>query len=642
MRCKAESGFRIAQQQLGYQRNKGRKHVILRTITMAALAAFALNANADGKPDGKAVYDRACASCHSGGVPRALTPETLKKMEPVAVVRALETGVMRMVGNFSLNGPERIAVAEYVTGKTYDAAWQPKVVNQCAPGTWPTGDLLAAPHWNTWGANQQNTRFQPAAMAGVDKTTVGKLELQWAFAFPGETLAEAHSSVVDGRLFVGSRSGDVYALDAKTGCTHWSFRANAAVKGPMLVASLAGKTSPFVFFGDISGRAYALDAATGKQQWVSAVDEHPAVRLTGGFQLVDGTLYVPVSSLEEGLAADPSYKCCTFRGALMALDPATGAVRWKKRIVEQEPTIEHHDDSGRTTVGPSGGAVWSAPTIDSKLGRVYVSTGDNYTQPATDTSDAIMAMSLKDGSKFWTYQGLPGDAWNVACSLPGKANCPKEAGPDHDMGSSPILVELAGGKRLLLGGQKTGVMHAVDPDDNGKLVWKTRVGDGGILGGIEWGSASDGKAVYVAVSDARWEGGEFFGDKVKLDPTAGGGLFALDLATGKALWSAPAVSCAGRERCSPAQTAAVTAIPGVVFSGSMSGVMRAFDSDTGKELWSYDSVRDYKTVNGAAGRGGAIDQSGVVVVDGWVYMNSGYAQWGAQPGNVLLAFKVAK
>jgi polyvinyl alcohol dehydrogenase (cytochrome) len=200
-------------------------------------------------------------------VPRALTPETLKKMEPVAVVRALETGVMRMVGNFSLNGPERIAVAEYVTGKTYDAAWQPKVVNQCAPGTWPTGDLMAAPHWNTWGANQQNTRFQPAAMAGVDKTTVGKLELQWAFAFPGETLAEAHSSVVDGRLFVGSRSGDVYALDAKTGCTHWSFRANAAVKGPMLVASLAGKTSPFVFFGDISGRAYALDAATGKQQW---------------------------------------------------------------------------------------------------------------------------------------------------------------------------------------------------------------------------------------------------------------------------------------------------------------------------------------------------------------------------------------
>jgi len=607
--------------------------VIFRSITLAALTAFAIGAQAEGTPDGKAVYDKHCAGCHSNGVPRAATPETMKKMEPVSVVRALETGVMRTIGTFSLNGPERVAVAEYVTGKTYDAAWQPTVANRCEPSEWPTkADFMAAPHWNTWGANQQNTRFQSAAMAGLDKAGVGKLELQWAFAFPGETLAEAHSSVVDGRLFVGSRSGDVYALDAKTGCTHWTFRANAAVKGPMLVATLPGQDKPVVFFGDISGRAYSLDASSGKQHWVTVADEHPSARLTGGFQLVDGTLYVPVSN----------YKCCTFRGALMALDPVTGAVRWKKHVVEQEPTIEHHDESGRTTVGPSGGAVWSAPTIDPKLGRVYISTGDNYTQPATDTSDAIMAMSLKDGTKFWTYQGLPGDAWNVACSLPGKANCPKDAGPDHDMGSSPILVELASGKRLLLGGQKTGVMHAVDPDDNGKLVWKTRVGDGGILGGIEWGSASDGKAVYVAVSDARWEGGEFFGDKVKIDPTKGGGLFALDVATGKALWSAPAVSCAGRERCSPAQTAAVTAIPGVVFSGSMSGVMRAFDTNNGKVLWEYDTIRDYKTVNGAAGRGGAIDQSGVVVVDGWVYVNSGYANWGAQPGNVLLAFKVAK
>jgi polyvinyl alcohol dehydrogenase (cytochrome) len=238
---------------------------------------------------------------------------------------------------------------------------------------------------------------------------------------------------------------------------------------------------------------------------------------------------VPVSSLEEGLAADPNYKCCTFRGALAAVDPATGSVRWKKHIVEQAPSIEHKDASGRVSIGPSGGAVWSSPTIDPKLGRVYVSTGDNYTQPATDTSDAIMAMSLKDGAKQWAYQGLPGDAWNVACSLPGKTNCPKEEGPDHDMGSSPILVELAGGKRVLLGGQKTGVMHAIDPDANGKLLWKTRVAKGGILGGIEWGSASDGKAVYIAVSDARWEDGQFFGDKVKIDPTKGGGLFALDV-----------------------------------------------------------------------------------------------------------------
>lgn len=615
--------------------------MLFRSLILAVLTTVAFATHAESSVDGKAVYQQHCAACHDGGAARAPTADTLRKMEPVGVVRALETGVMRVVGTFSLSGPQRVAVAEYVTGKTYDAAWKPKITNQCAASTWPTSaDPYAAPHWNGWGANPQNTRFQPAAMAGLDKAGVGKLELQWAFAFPGETLAEAHSTVIDGRLFVGSRSGDVYALDAKSGCTSWRFRANAAVKGAMLVATLPGKQTPFVFFGDLSGHVYALDAATGQQQWVAVADEHPAARVTGGFQLVGDTLYVPVSSLEEGLAADPAYKCCTFRGALLALDPATGALRWKQHVIDQVSTVEHQDASGRVTVGPSGGAVWSAPTIDARTGRLYISTGDNYTQPATDTSDALLAMSLKDGKKLWAYQGLPGDAWNVACSLPGKANCPKDAGPDHDMGSSPILVELADGKRMLLGGQKTGVLHAVDPDANGKVLWKTRVGDGGILGGIEWGSASDGKAVYVAVSDARWEGGQFFGDKVKIDPTKGGGLFALNLADGKPLWTAPPVSCAGRERCSPAQTAAVTVIPGVVFSGAMSGVMRAFDTDNGKVLWEYDTVRDYQTVNGAPGHGGAIDQSGVVVVDGWVYMNSGYANWGAQPGNVLLAFKI--
>lgn len=611
-----------------------------KVLGMTLVAGLPMLAQADDKPDGAAVYKQHCAACHDTGAARAPTFETLQQMEPVAVVRALETGVMRIVGTFSLNGPQRIAVAEHVTGKPYDATWQAKVVNQCAPTPWPaTADPFSKPHWNGWGVNPQNTRFQPAAMAGIDKAGVSSLALAWAFAFPGETLAEAPPAVVDGRLFVGSRSGTVYALDAATGCTHWTFNANAAVKSAVLVAQIGDEPTPTVFFGDVAGRAYAVNAATGEQRWAVIADEHPSARLTGGFQLVDGTLFVPVSSLEEGLAADPNYACCTFRGAVAALDPATGEIRWKKHVIEQVPSEQPAGPNGRKMLGPNGGAIWSAPTIDPKLPMIYVATGDNYSQPATATSDAIMAISRQDGAIAWTYQGLAGDAWNVACTLPDKSNCPDDEGPDHDMGSSPILVELGHGKRALLGGQKTGVMHAIDPDNGGAVLWKTRVGKGGILGGIEWGSATDGKAVYVAVSDARWESGRFFGDKVALDPLHGGGIFALDVQNGAVLWQAPAVSCAGRERCSPAQTAAVTAIPGVVFSGSMSGVMRAFDSDTGKVLWEYDSVRDYDTVNGAPGRGGAIDQSGVVVVDGVVYLNSGYANWGGNPGNVLLAFK---
>lgn len=607
---------------------------------LALVAAVSMAAQAGEKFDGDAVYKQHCASCHDGGAARAPTFETLQKMEPVAVVRALETGVMRVIGTFTLSGPQRVAVAEYVTGKPYDANWQPSVTNRCGPSTWPqAADPFAAPHWNGWGVDPQNSRFQPAAMAKLDKAGVASLELAWAFAFPGETLAESPPTVIDGRLFVGSRSGTVYALDAKTGCTHWTFQANAAVKGAILIATLNDGETPTAFFGDIGGRAYAVDAATGAQRWAVVADDHPSARLTGSFQLADGQLIVPISSLEEGLAADPAYACCTFRGAVVALDPATGEQRWKKHVIEPAPSVQAEGPEGVKRYGPNGGAIWAAPTIDPKHPLLYVATGDNYSQPATDTSDAILAMSRVDGRIAWHYQGLAGDAWNVACTLPDKSNCPENEGPDHDMGSSPILVELDGGQRLLLGGQKTGVMHAIDPDKNGAVVWKTRVGKGGILGGIEWGSATDGKAVYVAVSDARWEKGLFFGDKVALDPTHGGGLYALDVRDGKELWHAAPVSCAGRERCSPAQTAAVTAIPGVVFSGSMSGVMRAFDSSDGKVLWEFDSVRDYTTVNGAEGRGGAIDQSGVVVVDGVVYMNSGYANWGGHPGNVLLAFK---
>lgn len=611
---------------------------MLRGILSGVIILSAAHVTAAEPVDGKAVYAQHCAACHAGGAARAPTLETLSRMEPAAVVRALETGVMRVVGTFSLNGPQRIAVAEYVTGRKYDVNWIASSANLCAAAAWPAADPFAAPHWNSWGADPRNTRHQPGEMARLPKDKVGTLELQWTFAFPGETLAEAHPTVVDGRLFVGSRSGTVYALDARTGCTAWTFQAGAAVKGPVLIGRIADGRL-LAFFGDVAGHAYAVDAASGTQVWQIRADEHPSARLTGGFQLLRGKLYIPVSSLEEGLAADPAYACCTFRGAIVKVDAATGALDWKQYTIAEPPHQETSSVTGKRHFGPNGAAVWSALTIDEQANRLYASTGDNYTQPATTTSDAILALDLDTGEVLWAYQGLPGDAWNASCTLPDKSNCPHSDGPDHDMGSSPILVTRADGRRLLLGGQKTGVMHAIDPDRRGEVVWKTQVGEGGIIGGIEWGSAADARAVYVAVSDARWAGGRFFGDSVQLDPAQGGGLFALSLADGKPLWQAPPVSCTGRERCSPAQSAAVTAIPGVVFSGAMSGVMRAFDTETGAVLWEFDTVRDYTTVNGAPGRGGAIDQAGPVVVDGWVYFNSGYANWGGLPGNVLLAFR---
>jgi polyvinyl alcohol dehydrogenase (cytochrome) len=253
-----------------------------------------------------------------------------------------------------------------------------------------------------------------------------------------------------------------------------------------------------------------------------------------------------------------------------------------------------------------------------------------------DTSDAVIAFDLKTGRMLWHRQATPKDSFVVACFGADSTNCPPDHGPDHDFGQSPILVALPDGHRALVIGQKSGVVHAFDPDEEGKSLWETRIGKGGALGGSEWGSAADRDHIYVANSDVR-----FLRDGTRrLDPTAGGGLFALDLSSGKITMQVPPVPCGERRLCSPALSAAVSAIPGVVFSGSVSGFLRAYATGDGRLLWEVDTARDYATVNGVPGQGGAIDGPGPVIVDGMVYVNSGYGQWSGIPGNVLLAFEV--
>ncbi len=589
--------------------------------------------------DGEQVYQEKCASCHDSGAPRTPKRETLNTMSPATIIQALETGAMRVVGTWAMDGPQRVAVAEYLTGKTFDSNWKASSEKRCAAPMNPSKDPLAAPHWNGWGNGLENTRFQSAAMAGVSKSDVAKLELQWVYAFPGETMVETQPTVIDGRIYMGSRSGTFYALDAKTGCSYWTFQAEAPIKATNLVASIGENAQSMVFFGDIAGWIYALDATSGKLIWKIRGGAHPAARITGGPQLFEDHLYFGITSLEEGLAVDPNYLCCTFRGSVVKIHAATGRMIWETFTIDQIATLQGKSSQGSAVWGPSGASVWSAPTLDTKLRRVYVATSDNYSHPATDSSDAIMAISMDTGEHIWTYQGLAGDVWNVACHNDDTTNCPDDAGPDEDMGSSPLLITLPSGKRILAAGQKTGVIHVVDPDQRGKLLWQKKVAKGGVLGGIEWAMATDGKRIYASKSDILWKDQRFNTNDTVLNPDAGGGLAAVDVVSGEVVWEAPPVSCAGRKMCSPGQPAAVTVIPDVVFSGSVSGVMRAFDASTGDTLWEYDTLRNYDAVNGAAAKGGAIDGPGVVVANGWVYVTSGYAKFGGAPGNVLLAFK---
>jgi polyvinyl alcohol dehydrogenase (cytochrome) len=590
--------------------------------------------------DGSAIYKARCAKCHD--VAAALVPpfSALRAMNAGAILTSLETGVMKAEAA-GMSSAERYSLVGYIAYPVSKAGTPPPATAFCSAEPQPFVEPAKSPRWNGWTTDPANTRFQDATAAGLTAADVPKLKLKWAFGLGEGIDARAQAAVAGGRVFAGSQSGAVHSLDARTGCTHWTFQADGAVTAAIAIST--GKR-PAAYFGDQRANAYAVDAATGKLLWRVHVEDHFAARVTAASLLHGGVLYVPVASVEEGLAPGPSYECCTFRGSLVALDAATGKVVWKTYTVADAPAPTKKSKNGTQLYGPSGASIWSAPTLDEKRDVIYVATGNNYSDPPTKTSDGVIALDRKTGKILWSRQITPNDATNTTCDIPGKMNCPDANGPDFDFGQPPILVSLANGRRALVIGQKSGVAHGLDPDKQGELLWQTRVGEGGRLGGLQWGSAADRDNMYVASSDLRVTGIVADpappGYRLIIDPNKGGGLFALKLATGEKVWSAKPAACGDRQRCSPAQSAAVTAIPGVVFSGSLDGHLRAYAAATGAVMWDADTVHDYETVNGLKAHGGSLDGPGVAIAGGMLYVNSGYGQWGGMPGNVLLAFSV--
>ena len=517
------------------------------------------------------------------------------------------------------------------------AAFQSPPAPACSAGV-SLKPGVAAAQWTSWGVDIRNSRFQPASVAGIVVRDVPSLELAWAFSLGSVANARSQPAVADGRVFVGTEAGVVFALDAATGCMLWQFKADLPVRTSVVASKSA------IFVGDVAANVYAADAATGTRLWKTHVDEHKAAVVTGAPQLYRGVLYVPVSSYESTLPLDPAYGCCTFRGSVVALDAAKGNVIWKTYTIDDTAKATGKSKSGAQTKGPSGAPVWSTPTIDERLDRLYVATGNNYSDPVTPRSDAVLALDRRTGKILWSRQFSPRDAYNSSCDIPGKVNCPASDGPDADFGQPPILVSLPNGRRALVIGQKSGDAHALDPDKGGEVLWSVNVGPGGKLGGAHWGSAVDSRNMYVALSghqmravkDTTVPGGY----RIEPDPQQGGGLAAVSLADGKIVWKAPPSSCGQRARCSPAQSAAVSAIQGAVFSGSVDGHLRAYSTATGEVIWDVDTAREYPTVNGAKARGGSLDVAGPVIAGGRVYVMSGYALWGGMPGNVLLAFSV--
>jgi polyvinyl alcohol dehydrogenase (cytochrome) len=607
-------------------------------VGMTSLSGFVVGADAIAQTpsqtsvrnvDGAAIYGQRCAACHDNATDRTPTRAMLRTIQPEGIVGALTEGAMRLQAS-GMTLDEMNAVAAFVSGKPLTGA-QAALTH---PNTCKTTAPLAADakvHWNGWGRDLSNTRYQPTP--GLAAADVPKLKLKWAYAYSGR-FAQGQPTLLGDRLFVSNTDGEVSLLDAHTGCEHWMFKGETSIKTAVSIGTvrIGNSNKQLAFFGDERARAYAVDVSNGTLVWSTVLETHAAARTVGSPAFHDGRLYVPMSSAEESASLNLKYSCCTFRGSLSALDAATGKVLWKSYPITQEPKPMKISTAGTQMFGPAGAAIWSAPTIDTKRGLIYVATGNSYTDADTDGSDAIVAFDLATGARRWVNQVHPDDNFIIGCGDKnrGVGNCPEDGGPDFDFGASPILQSLPNGKQIILAGQKSGAVYALDPDDQGKLLWKQQVGRGSALGGVEWGPATDNKNIYVAISDA--------GAGKEGKP----GLTALDLVDGTQRWHVPTpvVECSwGKSMCARGQPGAVTVIPGGVFSGALDGHLRAYDANDGKILWDVDTGKSIAVVNGPDTPGGSIDSGGITIANGMLFLTSGYGRWG-KAGRLLLVFTV--
>jgi polyvinyl alcohol dehydrogenase (cytochrome) len=605
-------------------------------------------------PDGGAIFNQRCKSCHEPAIEHAPSRATIAAYPRANVIAILTDGEMAPMAK-GLSKDEIAAVAAYLTPTASAAAGgdgrrrrgmvAPVGVDKMCEVNSP---IHTGPSdWSRLGQDVGSSRYQPNP--GLTAAEVPRLKVKWAFTMSGGSAP----TIVGDWLFITNRSGKFYALDAKTGCVHWVVSSLGSRSQPMIVNSTISPSGWATFIG--SGHfVHALDAQTGKEIWKSeALETHPASSVGGALVVSGDRVFVPFSSGEEAAAMQKTYACCSFRGSVVALDIKTGKQLWKTYTINEPMQSLGPNPAGVERHGPAGGALWSAPTADARRGVIYIGTGDSYTDAPTKGDDAVMALDMKTGKIRWSTQVTEHDNFIMGCENPARQgpNCNSPQGPDYDFGATPILFTDAHGKQVLLAGQKSGIAYGFNPD-TGKMLWKTQVGAGSALGGIEWGIAADKHLLFAPVSDIIGLLGELGGAA----PTARPGITAINPFTGKIVWSDPAPKAAchyagdrsgdlSQGACIRAQSAAPAAMPGVVFSGTMDGWFRAYDAKTGQVIWAFSTTaQTYDTVNAIKDQpGGSIDGLGPAISGGMVYTMSGFngaANTGGNGNNVLLAFSV--
>ena len=445
--------------------------------------------------------------------------------------------------------------------------------------------------------------------------------------------------VTEHTVFVGNQQGLLFALDRNTGCERFTRQYDSDIRTAIVhhVVKAGDQTKVLLYFGTDKGSIYCVNAEDGEVVWRVAADVHPYTRVTGTPVIHNDTIYTPVSSTEAAVAAGPTYSCCTFRGSIIALDAESGERVWRSYTIDAPARITGKHLFVINERGPSGAPVWSAPAVDPARGSLYYGTGENYSMPATQTSDAIIAIALTDGSRKWARQFTANDVWNVSCDLPFfSSNCPDEEGLDLDFGAPPILTVSTTHGDIVLAGQKSGMVYAINRD-TGQQIWSRRVGRGGKLGGIHWGMAVNPQLgrLYVPVSDRD------FG-ATNNDASASPGLHALDIDSGEIVWSViHENTCGERQPCDSGLSAAILATPDLVFAGGLDGYIRAYHGGTGEVLWSFDTWRSFATTGLDDAEGGAIDVHGPLVAGNMLFVTSGYGMFLQKSGNAFLAFELA-
>lgn len=589
---------------------------------------------------GAAIFQQNCSACHqsdSGVTSEQGGPalEYLQTLSAATLEFAINEGVM--YGQASvLSNQEKAFIVGYLAAPE-DSSWV--AATMCAEDN-RNVDLQQPVYLAGVGVDRHSTRNMTATNAGLRTADFSNLELAWAMAFPDARALRASPVMVGNTLFfaaTGTRK--ILAIDVNLGCAKWVFESPTRMRSSLAYGPLGAGGLNALIYGDAEGNVYAINAANGEQVWATDVRSHGrAVRLTGGMVLHADKVIVPVSDSGVSQGGTPTFECCIGHGEIVTLDAATGAIDWVYHTMPEAEYTGKLNSIGVRLRGPSGAPIWSTPTVDARRGRIYVTTGENTSHPATVTSDAIIALDLATGEQLWVFQGLWNDVWNTACGRVAGPNCPNQAPStlaDKDFGGSAVLVERPDGD-ILLAGQKTGDLWALNPD-TGALLWNQRIGQGTMLGGNHWGIATDGNRVFLPINDPGEARGTYLPQP---------GMYSFFVGTGEPSWSHKAVAdCDNRSArlrsCDTQYGLSVTPllVDGALISGSVDGRLFVFDKQSGAMLFEFDTVRDYETVNSVPGLGGAIDAHGIAAGGGFLFVNSGYGRMGGTPGNVLLAFK---